>query len=53
MNTIGNPEHQALSHVADFVSRKDKKRKLLIVYYAGHGYSKVDDAGRIQLAGLV
>lgn len=31
------PQHQVNLHVATFVAREDRPKKLLIVYYAGHG----------------
>lgn len=37
MHKDKDPQVQATKHVADFVLDEDKKDRLLIVYYAGHG----------------
>lgn len=33
----GKPQQKMLSNLASFVEKHDKKRSLLIIYYAGHG----------------
>jgi hypothetical protein len=51
MNTDKPPQQQAFQHLSKFVADHDKPRTLLIIYYAGHGYSLAHDTGRISLSG--
>jgi hypothetical protein len=51
MNTAKPPQQQAFQHLANFVVAHDKPRTLLIIYYAGHGYSSARGMGRIALSG--
>lgn len=46
-----NPQHQAFRYLSEFVHEEDSTETLLIVYYAGHGWSEADDNGEIQLGG--
>lgn len=46
-----DPEKEAQRALQDLVYYEDCKRSLLIVYYAGHGYSEVFKAGTIMLTG--
>lgn len=46
-----DPEQEARRSLCKFVCDEDKDRSLLIVYYAGHGYSKVNESGNIMLTG--
>jgi len=44
----------ARAKLSDFVARESDPATLLIVYYAGHGYSQSeDDSGNIKLVGHV
>lgn len=51
MNTKKSPALQAKSILTQFVLAEDDRHTLLIVYYAGHGYSKVSTDGNIMLTG--
>lgn len=35
----GNPSHQLMDFLTSFVNKHDGKNTLLIIYYAGHGFS--------------
>ena len=46
------PQQQALAHLATFVYEEDDEQGLLVIYYAGHGYSDVNmKSGDMMLAG--
>ena len=48
------PELQARKYLTDFAFSEDKERRLLIVYYAGHGFSDDEvQSSDIKLTGLV
>lgn len=49
MNLHTQPQQQAFKHVADFVAANDKPRTLLIIFYAGHGYSSIKRTGSTAL----
>lgn len=51
MNCDTHPQLQAFLHLAEFANENDKPDTLLIVYYAGHGYSSANDHNRIALSG--
>lgn len=51
MNTKRSPALQAKSHLTSFVDTENDTHTLLIVYYAGHGWSKVSTDGNIMLTG--
>lgn len=51
MHTKKSPAQQARSIIAQFVVEEDDRHTLLIVYYAGHGWSKVSTDGNIMLTG--
>lgn len=51
MNTARPPQQQAFQHLANFVAAHDRPRTLLVIYYAGHGYSSARGMGRIALSG--
>ena len=46
-----HPQTQAFKHVSDFVYDEDGDRSLLIVYYAGHGWSEAANENSIKLSG--
>ena len=43
--------HQMNSHLADFILAEDEEDSLLIIYYAGHGMTRVKD-GDLVLIGF-
>jgi hypothetical protein len=49
INTQALPQIQAMKHVVDFVYEEDQARRLLVIYYAGHG--RVGNNGQLMLAG--
>lgn len=52
LNVKKKPQHQALAHLSAFVQEEDSERGLLIIYYAGHGYSDAESkAGDMNLIG--
>jgi hypothetical protein len=51
MNCETHPQEQAFQHLANFVSAQRQPHTLLIIYYAGHGYSSALRDGRIALSG--
>jgi hypothetical protein len=51
MNCETHPQEQAFQHLANFVGTQRQPRTLLIIYYAGHGYSSALRDGRIALSG--
>jgi hypothetical protein len=50
LHTRKKPQHQMTAALANFVRDHDDKHTLLIIYYAGHGWS---DGGHMMLAGSV
>lgn len=51
MNDDTHPQEQAFQHLSNFVVDHREPRTLLIIYYAGHGYSSARNNGRIALSG--
>ncbi|KAK5683305.1 hypothetical protein LTS10_004836 [Elasticomyces elasticus] len=52
LNLQTKPQHQALQILADFVHAEDAERGLLIIYYAGHGYSsEASETGELNMIG--
>ena len=48
LDTQKKPQHQMTAALANFVRDHDEKHTLLIIYYAGHGWSH---DGHMMLAG--
>ena len=51
LNTRKSPALQAKQYLCNFVATENGPNTLLIVYYAGHGYSETDEMGNIKLVG--
>ena len=53
LHTQSDPQSQAFRHLSEFVDDENRPNRLLIVYYAGHGFSRAADTreGRISLSG--
>lgn len=46
-----DPQPQAFRYLSEFVDDENGPQRLLIIYYAGHGWSKAADDGKIKLSG--